>query len=408
MAAETATLVAKRRAPHLSRGQLGGSEVRYLQEHWAYLTKPGAYPGVDVLRFVAIGTVCLYHFQFLPWGWVGVDVFFVLSGFLIGGALLDQAREDRLSFKRFYLHRALRILPIYYLFVLLSFLFKAHARIDETTLPSVLASLSFMQTTGAYYFKWPIDSAFVPGGSWSLVVEETFYLIAPLCIWILTRITRNMWICVAVCGAVFVSGVAARLAATAGFAPDDSNWHFASFIQFHSRYDELAAGVAAAALIRATNGHHARWLFGVLAAACTAVFLAFILNRPEFMAHPELMTRTTIWLPTLLGAGSAAAVLAIYDRPVTAPWIIVGARLSYGLYLLHIFVLEVCSPQGNTGWQLALMNATSFEARAAIVLMGCVVLSYLLSLVIEYPFIRMYRRPGKPDAAISGGQKMPA
>jgi peptidoglycan/LPS O-acetylase OafA/YrhL len=138
--------------------------LRYLRDHWSYLTTAGAYPGIDAMRFVAIGTVCLYHFKFLPWGWVGVDLFFVLSGFLIGGALLDQGRDSRLSFTRFYRHRALRILPVYYLFVLLSFLFKAHARIDETTGPSVLAALTFMQTTGAYYLKWPVDSAFVPGG----------------------------------------------------------------------------------------------------------------------------------------------------------------------------------------------------------------------------------------------------
>jgi peptidoglycan/LPS O-acetylase OafA/YrhL len=366
--------------------------LRYFQDHWTYLTRPGAYPGIDALRFVAISTVALYHFQFLPWGWVGVDVFFVLSGFLIGGALLDEGRERRLSFGRFYGHRALRILPLYYLFVLLSFLFKAHSRVDETTIPSVLASLTFMQTTGAYYFKWPVDPAYIPGGSWSLVVEETFYLIAPLFIWILTRITRNMWICAAVSGGVFLSGIATRLAVTAGFAPDDPNWHFASFIQFHSRYDELAVGVAAAALVRATGGQHSRWVFGVLATACAIVFLTCFLNRPDLLLRPNAMTRITMWLPTLLGLGTAAAVLAVYDHPVTAPWIIVGARLSYGLYLLHIFVLEVSSPYGGTGWLLALMTATSFQTRAVIVLMGCVVLSYLLSLLVEYPFIRMYHR----------------
>jgi peptidoglycan/LPS O-acetylase OafA/YrhL len=213
--------------------------LRYFQDHWTYLTRPGAYPGIDALRFVAISTVALYHFQFLPWGWVGVDVFFVLSGFLIGGALLDEGRERRLSFGRFYGHRALRILPLYYLFVLLSFLFKAHSRVDETTIPSVLASLTFMQTTGAYYFKWPVDPAYIPGGSWSLVVEETFYLIAPLFIWILTRITRNMWICAAVSG-------------------------------------------------------------------------------PDLLLRPNAMTRITMWLPTLLGLGTAAAVLAMIT-PGSAP-----------------------------------------------------------------------------------------
>jgi peptidoglycan/LPS O-acetylase OafA/YrhL len=201
-----------------------------------------------------------------------------------------------------------------------------------------------------------------------------------------------MWICAAVCGVIFVSGIVARLAATAGFAPDDPNWHFASFIQFHSRYDELAAGVAAAALIRATKGQHPRWIFGVAATACAIVFLTFILNRPEFVLHPNEMTRATIWLPTLLGLGSAAAVMAAYDRRVTAPWVIIGARLSYGLYLMHIFMLEVLSPNGGSGWQADLMLATSFQARAAIILMGCVALAYLLSLTVEYPFIRMYRR----------------
>jgi peptidoglycan/LPS O-acetylase OafA/YrhL len=365
--------------------------LRYFKEHWSYLTTAGAYPGIDALRLAAVGLVLFFHFAFVQWGWIGVDLFFVLSGFLIGGALIDQGREDRISFTRFYGHRAMRILPIYYFFIAACFFFKKHEA--GTALPSLAAAFTFMQTTGQYYFKWPVDSSYIPGGSWTLVIEETFYVLAPLFIWLLTKVTKNAWVIAGVFGAIFLSGVPARLLATAEFNPTDPNWHFASFVQFHSRFDELAAGVCAAAIIRGSQGKHSRWFFGILAAAGAFIFWTFIHDRVDLLAQPQMMTRQTIWMPSLLAFTFACTVLAAYDFQFNAPWVIIGARLSYGLYLMHILVLELTSPIAGEGWMLAISDITSFKTRGAIMLIASVVLTYFLSITVEYPFIRMYRKP---------------
>jgi peptidoglycan/LPS O-acetylase OafA/YrhL len=376
--------------------------VRYFKEHWAYLTTPGIYPGLDALRFLAISLVILFHFRFVHWGWIGVDLFFVLSGFLIGGALIDQGRQDQLSFARFYGHRALRILPVYYFFIAACFFLQPHQ--PGTMWSSLAAAFTFMQSTGSYYFHWPVDSSYVPGGSWTLVIEETFYVLAPVLIWLVTRASKSLWVIFAIFLAIFLCGMPVRLAVTSGFAHDDANWHFSSFIQFHSRFDELAAGVAAAAFMRLAKDKYPRWLFGCAAVAGIFIFLAFMYDKPDLLARPQYMTRPTIWMPTLLAITFASTTLALYDFKPTAPYIVIGARLSYGLYLMHLLVMGLIAPRSDVGWLGILQNVTSHNARSVIVILGCIALTYFLSLLIEYPFIRLYRRPSRTKSVMANAE----
>src|ERR1700744_4617103 len=73
----------------------------------------GFYPALDGLRALAFLMVFATHYEGMPWGWSGVDVFFVISGFLITGILLD-TRDDRYRVRNFYARRSLRIFPLYY------------------------------------------------------------------------------------------------------------------------------------------------------------------------------------------------------------------------------------------------------------------------------------------------------
>jgi peptidoglycan/LPS O-acetylase OafA/YrhL len=114
-------------------------------------------------------------------GWMGVDLFFVLSGYLICGQLLDGgANGERQSAQTFYVRRALRILPIYSLVVAAYFLFPG---IREA--PTIQPAWQFWTFTENLFFAPSLSSAF--SHVWSLCVEEHFYLLAPLILGLLLQ-----------------------------------------------------------------------------------------------------------------------------------------------------------------------------------------------------------------------------
>jgi peptidoglycan/LPS O-acetylase OafA/YrhL len=152
-------------------------------------------PALDGLRGIAILLVLMYHSVCrgrarLPWPihtagrltWTGVDLFFVLSGFLIGGILLDAKASPR-YFKTFYLRRVYRIFPLYYLVTASILLLYARSHLQPAEWHGPIPWLRYLTFT---------QNAVYPGISdlsmtWSLCIEEQFYLVIPLLIRFLTR-----------------------------------------------------------------------------------------------------------------------------------------------------------------------------------------------------------------------------
>jgi peptidoglycan/LPS O-acetylase OafA/YrhL len=137
-------------------------------------------PQLDGLRGIAILLVLFQHsplHSLFPFGWTGVDLFFVLSGFLITGILLTTTGTPR-YFLNFYARRALRIWPLYFAFVAFAFgiaplLFSALARQDHNLLPLYLLYLqNFAQAEG-------LAGPAILGVTWSLAIEEQFYFVWP-------------------------------------------------------------------------------------------------------------------------------------------------------------------------------------------------------------------------------------
>jgi len=167
-------------------------------------------PDLDGLRGFAILSVVLMHFSYNPdprligpvhaiqrtfaLGWTGVDLFFVLSGFLIGGILMDH-RDSPSYFKTFYLRRAFRIIPIYYLWICLLILLIAvggpllRTHTNSGRLPplnfDIYQHFLFSQNLWMVNYITLANSLLSP--TWSLAVEEQFYLVAPLLIRYLRR-----------------------------------------------------------------------------------------------------------------------------------------------------------------------------------------------------------------------------
>ena len=156
-------------------------------------------PELDMLRGIAVLGVMLLHafywsyagMSFGPWarrfvsatqpGWMGVNLFFVLSGFLITGILLD-SKDKPYFYRRFYTRRALRILPPYYLLLIVLLLMRSSS--------VAFVSLSFVYLANMTDF---FGVACDYGPLWSLAVEEHFYLMWPMLLW-MAGLRRARWL----------------------------------------------------------------------------------------------------------------------------------------------------------------------------------------------------------------------
>jgi peptidoglycan/LPS O-acetylase OafA/YrhL len=173
------------------------------------------YPAFDGLRAVAILMVFFAHYvpiaiygYSLPGFWAGVDLFFVLSGFLITGILYDSQGNEH-YFRNFYIRRSLRILPVFYGFFLLVFLLTPILHLQYSKYiwsnPLYIANLMYKGTMLQKHGNSTIilvphlsGNQISMGVLWSLCVEEQFYLVWPLIVWLVPSRTKLMNICVAI------------------------------------------------------------------------------------------------------------------------------------------------------------------------------------------------------------------
>lgn len=282
---------------------------------------PDHIPSLDGLRGLAIALVLLHHCEprlqplglgtVAAWGWMGVNLFFVLSGFLITGILLDERGQPHL-FRNFYARRGLRIWPLYFLVVpLVYFTFGPHATWNGSQ-PGWLYLFFYVQNL------FPgLNGALYP--TWSLAIEEQFYLVwAPL-----VRFLPK-WLLAAVLLLVLASGTGVRGSLAGALPPIHTLYHL----------DGLAAGCLAAWAVRSWHGTAARWrIAGWLA---TGAGLAGTLSASFF--RPALLN-------TFLAMGFAGVLVLAATAPAAAgltwrPLRFLG-KISYGVYLTHMpaFVL---------------------------------------------------------------------
>jgi len=311
-------------------------------------------PELDGLRGLAIILVIVDHYvgasgkgHLVPWlhglftltaaGWSGVDLFFVLSGFLIGGILLD-ARDSPNYFRTFYLRRVFRILPIYYLWILIYTLLVVGFRwfmpgrysVTHKDLLQVPIQLLFLRNIVMSMSDIPaLALAWFPV-TWSLAVEEQFYLLAPP----LVRF-------------VSVRRLVVALAATISLAPllrlllFHFGLHLAAFYLMPCRADGLAAGMLIAIAWRQ------RWFKSYLQAHTlilqrTLVALLFGFSALLWwLVHPMNLVWITIgltWMVLLWGA-FLLFLLSQTDtwlaRAMRWHWLRYLGAISYCAYLLH-------------------------------------------------------------------------
>lgn len=361
-------------------------------------------PELDGLRGLAILFVFLAHylggtghlhfgwpirqvFSAMNVGWSGVDLFFVLSGFLIGGILLEVKTAPR-YFRAFYMRRVYRILPIYYSWILLYVVVVLIAlaggpnsfSVSERELKQVLPQLLFLQNF--QFSLFPFQQAWFVV-TWSLAVEEQFYLFAPLVIRFLS--TRNLVIvlCSATVGAPLMRFLVFRY-----WSPDS----LATVYLLPCRADALALGVLLAVgwrsrAFRALAGRHERvlqWtLFFLSAGICCTL---------KWMVGPVTLLRATIgysWFALLYACLLLMALsqtntwLAATLRSKSLRWL---GTISYCVYIIHLTVLLLTHQLIlHRGPEFYSLPGAAVTALAAILTLALAALSWRY---FEKPLIR--------------------
>jgi peptidoglycan/LPS O-acetylase OafA/YrhL len=360
-------------------------------------------PELDGLRGMAILAVWLGHYFYVPspgmfrilsssWlslGWSGVDLFFVLSGFLIGGILLD-SRDSPGYYKSFYARRFFRIIPIYYawiagyilLVVIGGPLLRAHAHtgnVEGFDWPIVCQFL-FLQNFGAFLSS-PL-SYFWFAATWSLAVEEQFYLISPVLVRVMSRRILTNFLLGVIAIAPFV-----RLYVRTFL--DNGPW--LAYRLMPCRADVLAIGVLAAILWR--NPAFQQWLsanvtilYGLL-----AILFAGVTFLWRWYSDPlTLVTQTGGY--TWLAFFYVVIVLLVLSRPAgpIARFARNGflrdlGRVSYCLYIVHAAVFLICHQLLSGG----LPSAPTARTRAISLLAAGI--SYVIAKIswkfIEHPIL---------------------
>jgi peptidoglycan/LPS O-acetylase OafA/YrhL len=281
---------------------------------------------IEGLRAVAVLLVVLYHcgVPFLPGGYVGVDVFFVISGFLITGLLLDEHdRTGRIAVAAFYARRVLRLLPAAVL-VVAATVVAAYRWLPPVQRPAVALDAFFttvysvnyhLAAAGADYLN--ADGAPSPlQHFWSLAVEEQFYLVWPVLLLACRRFRR----------AALSLLVGASLVASVGQTIAHPTW---AYFGLHTRTWELGAG----ALIAAYRTRLPRFLAPVGLAAIAVSAVSFT-SRTPFPGYAALLP--VLGAAAVLTAGSTAP-----SRLLTPPPLPALGRLSYSWYLWHWPILLI-------------------------------------------------------------------
>jgi peptidoglycan/LPS O-acetylase OafA/YrhL len=316
-------------------------------------------PALDGIRGIAIlGTIAIHIgylraipeppprylsiFHVAQFGWMGVDVFLALSGFLITGILLDTKTSNN-YFRSFYARRTLRIFPIYY-GLLLALLFSApllHRIGLNFLLPDSRAWPSaFAYVQNYFLIRHPGLSQGVLSPLWTLAIEEQFYLVWPMVVFVVSRKTFA-FICVAVCVLV----PASRMVLLLHHDPP-----LFVLVNTFTRVDTLAWGGLAALLVRKPAALlRLRPLLPWIAALCVAAILVI-----DFPLH-EFYTRSTYTDGigfTIIAIGSASLLLLAYlsdaahgwlARTLSQGWLRSLGRYSYGMYVLQGFVIAPIS-----------------------------------------------------------------
>jgi peptidoglycan/LPS O-acetylase OafA/YrhL len=312
---------------------------------------PAYIPELQGLRGIAVLAVVFYHchprlegtpfYRASLWGWTGVTLFFVLSGFLITSILLESRNQPK-YFRNFYGRRALRIWPVYLLVLAI-----CYARADWFVgLPPLRAIATAPWWAYLLFLQnlFPLTLPPAIGPTWSLAIEEQYYFLwAPV-----VRFLPRIWMLVAVLVTALIASPLFRMSHHAWITPTHTLTHL----------DGIAMGSLLAIGLHTLPLRRRAWLVLGLAASLLGLTAAFTLaGGTAFLDSALTLGFGGAILSAIASTGSKTPLHAILRR---APLAFYG-RISYGMYMTHILVFIFF------GWFDRSMDAHGIPGNLAVV-----------------------------------------
>ena len=357
------------------------------------------HPELDVLRFVAFLAVFIHHAlprdaslyigSGLPpavtqWlltakeaGAFGLDLFFALSAYLITELLLrEHARRGTFSISAFYVRRALRIWPLYFTFLALTVL------VIPTLIPAERFGPIYIVSFALFFGNWVCATYGLPfsvaSPLWSISVEEQFYIGWPLLLWFF-GVNRLKQLAIA----MLVVAVLTRIGlAVYGVA------HPGVWCNTIARLDPIALG---AILAFSLNGRAPQIGNALRLVLCASAFVCWLLVAKYFRHSGP----TSVATYALSGFASVALLLGVLRsdarllRVAPFSWLVYLGRISYGLYVFHLFAIALLAQV----LVVPVLGITlNFELRVVFAFLLTVVLATVSYRVLELPFLRLKER----------------
>jgi len=352
--------------------------------------------GLDHLRAFAIIYVLCFHYKFFghpswelapgSFGWTGVDLFFVLSGFLIAGQLFGRVADGKpIQVKEFFIKRFFRIIPPYFLVLILYFTFPVLTEWGH--LSPAWKYFTFTLNFGLDLSKYNAFSH-----AWSLCVEEQFYLILPLCFWLFTRFKGGKWSWILLVS-LFVAGFLVRLycwhyQVIPRMADEELRplWNKYIYYPTYNRLDGLLVGVSIAGLFTfypqikdwANRNTALLMLTGI-----ATLILAY------FVCIPKEGYDATLYGFTLVSFGygfivAAAVCPANFLYRFKSRFTALIATLSYSIYLVHKIVIHITQ---------VLLEKVGLDKNSGLMMVCCflavVFVALLMRYLMEKPALRL-------------------
>jgi peptidoglycan/LPS O-acetylase OafA/YrhL len=395
----------------IERAETTPSKATNLAQFFALDLLDNRFAALHGLRVIAIVSVVAYHVTWIFMGeqriWLdptffaqsltvffGMDLFFVLSGFLIGSILLRSSQLGASHLRRFYLRRVFRTFPSYYLVLTVlavAFPLTAHQR-HHLPIEYVYGTNFLPLERGQTVMFW----------GWSLGLEEQFYLTVPL-LFVLLRRLRDDRARIAVLTALMASALVIRLVIFYRHRPwNDGVLYGALYFRTHTRFDPLVAGILLAVVHKRYGKDIARWLdapFHRALLALPALACLWLLLFPGMFGGREIqLVHVFAWGTVTSIMYLTSVPLALYGEGMVCRWLAAPvfrrmATVGYGVYLVHIPVIDhIMVPAARAAqgrhWPMVFVWPTVVAATMTLSL----AIGYVLHVIVEKPALRLRDR----------------